>query len=121
MKTVQSVSSGAATFDQVSQAIIYNYQVTNTGTAGYASDAIIFDDQISPILGDTLCFDSVGGTQTFDQLDVVKCPATYTVTQADIDAEVINNTATADAVSPQDTAITDEGAVALFRRPRTRR
>ncbi|MGB8813563.1 MAG: DUF11 domain-containing protein, partial [Paracoccaceae bacterium] len=98
VKTVQSVSSGAATFNQVGQTITYNYQVTNTGTAGYASDVTIFDDQISPISGDTLCFDSVGGTQTFDQLDVVNCPATYTVTQADMDRGFVLNEATAKSI-----------------------
>ena len=75
--------------------ITYTYDVTNRAPAGGAGVAIsepifIDDDKFS---GPQLCFDPAPGFVGIDE--TVSCSFIYTVTQADLDAESVTNTAIA--------------------------
>ena len=45
--------------------------------------------------------------------DTIDCSATYTVTQADVDAGSIDNTATISGLDPTDTPVTDTAAATV--------
>ncbi|MDP2081509.1 MAG: hypothetical protein U0934_17455, partial [Pseudotabrizicola sp.] len=94
----KSIVSGAP-FAELNDPIVYNFRVTNSGNAAFIQDVRVFDNVISPIDGDTLCFDSQGGTVNFPPVaadplaGVVECQATYFVTQADLDRGFVTNEA----------------------------
>ena len=79
------------TFDSVGDILTYEYEVTNTGNVLIA-DLAVSDDKINTVLCDV---SAVGNNDAnFDPAEAVICTASYTVTQADIDAgEVTNNAA----------------------------
>jgi uncharacterized repeat protein (TIGR01451 family) len=84
VKSTSSTGYGAA-----GNAIAYSYLVTNTGTTT-ENDVAVSDNLIS----DVSCPDSTlapGASET--------CTGSYTVTQADVDAGSVTNTATASATS----------------------
>ncbi|MGL4310402.1 MAG: DUF7507 domain-containing protein, partial [Paracoccaceae bacterium] len=97
-KTLVGISTGTPTFEAVGDVITYNFRVTNSGNASFVRDVVVSDDVISPISGDVTCFDSQGGTVTFAPGAVVDCQATYTVTQADLDAGGVQNVASAASI-----------------------
>ncbi|WP_237066694.1 beta strand repeat-containing protein [Loktanella sp. M215] len=87
LELVKSVTSGAP-FDAVGDTITYDYVVTNRGNTTLTSPIRVADDRTTvtcPAL-------AVGGLSPGAALT---CIATYPVTQADLDAGDVTNTATA--------------------------
>ncbi|MFT4214704.1 MAG: hypothetical protein QM622_08010, partial [Microbacterium sp.] len=90
------------TVDAVGDTVTYTFAVTNTGNAT-VSDIAIDETAFSGsgTLSDIECdATSLASGESTD------CTATYTVTQADIDAGVITNTAVATGTDPSDAAVT---------------
>jgi large repetitive protein len=85
----------------VGQILNYSYTVTNTGNAAFASDVTVFDNKIA---GGILCHDSLGGTIPLSPASTgpaptsATCTANYTVTQADLDAGFVTNSAYAQSI-----------------------
>ena len=74
-----------ATYDDVGDVIAYSYLVTNTGNVTMTGPVTVADDRATcDVPGQGL---APGASVT--------CTATYTVTQADLDAGAVMNTATA--------------------------
>jgi len=78
------------TYDNVGQLIIYSYTITNTGTVTLGpAQFVINDDKISAPI-------NCGSDATsLAPNAIVTCSATYAITQADLDAEYVINTASA--------------------------
>src|SRR4051812_9228002 len=97
LSLVKSITSGDP-FDSVGDVISYSYVVTNNGNVRIAPPVRVTDDKATdetcPALG------AVGNGDGFlDPGESVTCTATYTVTQADLDAGSVTNLATARAGS----------------------
>jgi uncharacterized repeat protein (TIGR01451 family) len=91
-----SDSSTTAGYGKAGDTVSYDDTVTNTGTTTL-SDVAVTD----PAIADVSCPDATlapGASET--------CTGTYTVTQADVDAGSVTDTATATAQSPSATTIT---------------
>jgi uncharacterized repeat protein (TIGR01451 family) len=97
-KSTTSTGYGAA-----GDVIPYDYVVTNPGTVAI-SDVAVTDDHVSGVS----CPDS-----TLAAGDSETCTGSYTVTQADVDAGSVANTATAAGTAPGDVAVISEPAVAV--------
>jgi uncharacterized repeat protein (TIGR01451 family) len=85
-------SASPATYDHAGQTITYTYTVTNTAKAGGF-----------PLSGVTVTDPLTGGCTievTLDPGESATCTATYTVTQEDMTAGSITNTATASGDTP---------------------
>ncbi|MFW2589811.1 DUF7507 domain-containing protein [Sagittula sp. SSi028] len=81
--------TGPASYDALGQTLSYAFSVTNTGNVTLAE--VTVSDPLIPAMSCVLSSIAPGATAS--------CPsASYTVTQADVDAETIVNTATAVAV-----------------------
>ena len=94
-------SAAPSTYDHVGQLITYTYEVTNTGNVTVVGQITVTDDKVTVTCPPTA---ALAPGQS------VICTATYTVTQADLDAGQIVNTASASngvVTSPPDTAIVD--------------
>ena len=90
-----------ASFDGVGQVLTYQFDVTNSGNVTLAGPISIADARITDAGGDITCPEvPTGGLAPMDMLT---CSGTYAVTQEDIDAGRIDNTATAstDGVSSE--------------------
>ncbi|MFZ5965375.1 DUF7507 domain-containing protein [Thalassococcus sp. BH17M4-6] len=83
--------SGPAQFSSVGEVLTYTFEVTNTGNV--TLDQVTVSDPLIPSLSCVLTDIAPLGSDN--------CSDTYTVTQADLDAEQIDNTATAVAVPTQ--------------------
>ncbi|MEM1149129.1 MAG: Ig-like domain-containing protein [Pseudomonadota bacterium] len=87
-----------ASFAALNDVITYSYAVTNqqpVGGIGVAITQPVFVDD-DKLAGPFLCYDpGAPGNGPINVGQTVTCTATYTVTQADLDAEEITNTATA--------------------------
>ena len=85
--TLNDVAGGTAGFADVGETIDYTFRVVNIGNVT-VTDIAVTDD----LAGTVTC-----DVTTLAPLAVAQCAATdpYTVTQADVDAGVIHNTATA--------------------------
>ncbi len=82
-----------ASFDTVDQVLPYRFDVTNTGNVTLAGPVSIADAMITDAGGAITCAAVPEGG--LPPMDSVTCEASYAVTQADIDAGKIDNTATA--------------------------
>src|SRR4029079_17213991 len=71
-------SASPATYDHVGQVISYGYLVTNTGNVTLAGPFSVSDDRSTD--------ESCPATATLAPLASVSCTATYTISQADLDA-----------------------------------
>jgi LPXTG-site transpeptidase (sortase) family protein len=92
---VKSIVSGDP-YSAVGGTIGYQYVVTNTGNVSLTGPVTIADDQTT----DESCpaVNTVGDLDgELDPLESITCTASHTVTQADIDAGSLTNTATASA------------------------
>ncbi len=94
VKSLQTPLAGIGVGDPLD----YDFVVTNTGNVDL--DTIVVTDPL------------VGGTVTCPQntlapAESMTCSASYTVTQTDVDAGQIANTATVDAEDPDDNPVTD--------------
>jgi uncharacterized repeat protein (TIGR01451 family) len=76
-----------ATYTQAGQQITYTYTITNTGNSDIADPVFVQDDRI-----DVACPDSAGGLAMGASL---VCSGIYTVTDADVKAGSVTNTASA--------------------------
>ncbi|MEV5573787.1 hypothetical protein AB0L06_27410 [Spirillospora sp. NPDC052269] len=90
-------SADPMTYSTVGETITYTYQVTNTGNESLNNVAITDDlPGLSAITCDTTSL-APGASTT--------CHATYQITQADLDAGSVHNTATASATEPDGTPV----------------
>ena len=102
-------SANPATFSTLDETITYTYTVTNTGgvTATPLALPTISDDKIN---GGT-AFDCGTGTLAYNATRT--CNATYQITQADLDAGTVTNTAVAHA----GTVTSNQAQATVTRRP----
>ncbi len=99
LKLVKSASP--LSYNQVGQVITYSYVVTNTGNVTVLGQITVTDDKVTVTCPPTASL-APGASIT--------CTASHTVTQADLDAGQIVNTASASngvVTSPPDTATVD--------------
>ncbi len=94
---VVTKSVDPATYDAVDQLLVYTIIVTNTGDLTLSSVAV---DDVAPGPG-AFELDCLALTPELAPDHSGICQATYAVTQADLDAGLILNTAVASASSPQ--------------------
>lgn len=85
-------TSSTASFDAVGDTLAYSYLVTNSGNVTLTAAVTVTDDRITA--PNTVACPALpgGGLAPGAQLT---CTATYTITQADLDAGSVTNTATA--------------------------
>src|SRR5690606_13066664 len=89
----------------VGETISYTFTVTNEGNVSLSN--IVVDD---PLLGGPLAGPASGDTNGDGILDVTETwiyTGTYTITQADIDAGQVTNQATATAIAPDQSTVSD--------------
>ena len=95
-------SANPTTFSETGTVITYSYEVTNTGNVTLTS-VTVNDDK----LGAISCPDA-----TLVPAQIEECTATYTTTQADLDAGSLTNTATATGQPPDSLPVpTDQSTV----------
>jgi uncharacterized repeat protein (TIGR01451 family) len=86
------------TYDAVGDVISYSYLVTNAGTVTLSGPFTVSDDQATD--------ENCPATATLAPGDSITCTASYTITQADLDAGSVTNVASATngtVTSPTDT------------------
>jgi large repetitive protein len=88
----------------VGQVLTYTIRTTNTG------DVTVSGVTVSDPLIPSLSCPAVNISPTLPS-NFAECVGTYTVTQADFDAGVINNTATASGLTPQGNPVSDTGTL----------
>ena len=93
-------SSNASAATKAGDVVTFNFVVTNTGNVTITSFAVT-----DPLPG--LSAIDCGGVTSLAPLATVTCTATYTVKQADVDAGVINNTATVNGQTATAGPVTD--------------
>jgi uncharacterized repeat protein (TIGR01451 family) len=98
-------SANVSSYSAAGTPVTYSYQVTNSGNATLSSVAVT---DPMPGLSPVTCPDSSlapGASET--------CTATYTTTQADVDAGAITNTGTATGTPPTGPAVTASSSVTI--------
>ncbi|MFE4593788.1 DUF7507 domain-containing protein [Streptomyces laurentii] len=103
----KSVSPGSAT---VGDQVTYTYVATNTGETAL-SDLSVADTEFS---GSGTAPTVICPAATLAPSVSVTCEATYVVTEADVQAGKVTNTATATAQNPSGTAVNSAPANAVF-------
>ncbi len=88
----KTVDGGATTFAQVGEVITYNYVVANIGSVDIF-DIAVEDDKIGTVTCTPTTLPSVEAGAPAPNMAM--CSATYTVTQADLDAGTLTNVAQA--------------------------
>ena len=84
-----------ATYDSVGDVIAYSYLVTNTGNVRLAGPVTVADDKATVVCPNV---NTVGNNDGFlDPAESVTCTASYSITQADLNAGSVTNTAKASA------------------------
>lgn len=86
-------------YDSVGDVINYSFEVTNIGNVAISGPITIDDD----LATDEACpaVTTVGnGDNLLDVAETIVCTASYTITQADLDAGSVTNTATASGTDP---------------------
>ena len=89
-------------FAAVDDVLSYEYEVTNTGNVTIIDPITVSDDRIASVTCPVLPAGGLGVTES------ITCTASYTVTQADLDAGDVTNIASAtdgNVTSPTDTAV----------------
>ncbi|WP_073141131.1 DUF7507 domain-containing protein [Litoreibacter ascidiaceicola] len=86
---VVKTSDLTGNFDTLGQMITYSYDVTNTGNTTLPNAITVADNKITSVTCDAL---PAGG---LPPMGVVTCTGTYAITQPDIDAGFVTNTASA--------------------------
>jgi len=92
--TLNAQNSGDS-FSTVGQVINYNYVVANTGQTVLSGPVVINDDKMAVMCPDLTSIGNLDGA--LDPNESVNCPHAYSITQADLDAGSVTNTATASA------------------------
>lgn len=86
-----AVLASSPNFSQVNQTITYTYQIKNTGSAPLGpTQFVVTDTRISPTP-----INCQGNTMLLGPGETVSCTVDYKTTQADVDAKVITDSATA--------------------------
>jgi len=81
------------TFNTVGQTINYNYSITNTGQTVLPGPLLIADDRMTVTCP---ALTSIGNLdESLDPNETITCPHSYNITQADLSAGSVTNTATA--------------------------
>ena len=88
-------------YGKAGDVISYSYVVTNTGTTTISGIGVS-DNMIASVN----CPDSVAGPG-----DLETCTGSYAVTQADVDAGSVTNTATANGTNPQSVAVASNSSI----------
>ncbi len=104
-----------STYSAVDEVIGYSYLVTNSGNVSLAGPVTVADDKASATCPDVATVGNLDGV--LDPGESVTCSATYTITQGDLNAGSVTNTATASAdgtdSNPDDETVTANQAPAL--------
>jgi len=88
-----SVQNAGETFNTVGQQVLYNYSITNVGQTILPGPVIIADNKMSVICPDLT---AIGNKDGFlDPNETLTCPQSYSITQADLNAGSVANSATA--------------------------
>ena len=95
--------AGVPTGNAAGDTIDYTFLVTNTGNVTLS--AIVVDD---PLVGAVDC-----PVTSLAPGESTTCTATYTLTQADVDAGVVDNTATATGTDPNGTEVSDTDSASV--------
>ena len=103
-------SPSPATVSAVGQKVTYSFAVTNSGNVSVSSLSVT-DTQTAP--AGALDAAPTCPTTTLAPGASATCTATYTVTQADLDAGTIKDTATATGKSPSGATVTSPAAQAV--------
>ncbi len=82
-------SSVATSFATLGERLPYSFLVTNSGNATFTNPVNVSDNRI----GNIPCFSPTGADPTFTPGETVTCTGDYYVTQADLDAGSVTNTA----------------------------
>ena len=104
------MATSPLTYDAPGQVISYGYVVTNTGNVTLAGPFSVSDDKATD--------ESCPATATLAPGASITCTASYTITQADIDAGSVVNVASAtngSVTSPVDTATVTAAQAASLR------
>ena len=97
-------------YGSVGQEITYTFQVTNT------SNVVLTNVNVTdPLPG--LSAISCPATELAANGGTMDCTATYNITQADMDAKVVNNTATARGTAPNGTEVSDQDTATISTEP----
>jgi uncharacterized repeat protein (TIGR01451 family) len=107
--TVKKTAS-PTTFSKVGQPITYSFLVTNTGDVTITDTTVV--DTAFTGTGTLSAVSCPGGAMSMLPGAQVTCTATYTVTQADLDAGSISNTATASGNDPSHGLVTSPPSTA---------
>ncbi len=101
--------AGVPSGNSAGDTVDYTFLVTNTGNVTLTG--IVVDD---PLVGTVDC-----PTTTLAPTESTTCTATYTLTQADVDAGVVDNTATVTGTDPNGTDVdaTDTASVPITAAP----
>jgi len=94
-------TSDTSTYSTVGQTITYQFLMTNTGNVSLANVQLT-----DPLPGPSALSCNPAAGTTIAPRGTMRCTATYKVTQADIDARSIKNTATVAAVAPSGETLT---------------
>ncbi|GAB4460791.1 MAG: hypothetical protein Kow0070_17470 [Anaerolineales bacterium] len=91
-----SVQAQSGTFDSVGQTIAFRYTVTNSGTTVLAGPVTVTDAKIPAVSCPAV--NTVGNlNDALDPAETLDCVASYSITQADLNAASVTSTATASA------------------------
>ncbi len=95
------------TYSAAGQSVTYSYVVTNTGNVTMSAPFTVADDKIvSPnAVSCPATPTSLAPATATTAAGSITCTATYTTTQADVNAGSVTNTATATGNDPSDTAV----------------
>lgn len=91
---LEKAITGGSPYDAVGDVVSYSYTVTNTGNITLTAPITVTDDRISRITCPSLPGAGIPPLGTY------VCTASYTVTQADLDAGSVLNTASATLTQP---------------------
>lgn len=105
-KTAGAPTDPDANGPDVGDAVTYTFTVTNTGATTVSNVAI--DDGLLGLTG------LVCGTAPLAPGESTECTATYSLTQQDVDRGRVDNTATAQATSPNGTVSDSDPAQVVF-------
>ena len=93
VRLTAQTQSGVNTYTQVGEVITYQYVVTNTGNQELAGQVTITDPGRQAVCPNV---NTVGDLDAFlDLNETITCTATYTITDADVNAGSLTNIATA--------------------------
>ncbi|MFE6869428.1 hypothetical protein ACFVFS_23100 [Kitasatospora sp. NPDC057692] len=104
-------SASPTTVSTVGESVAYSFQVTNTGNVDLTNvtvaDTVFSGTGTPPVISCPSTMLAVGASLT--------CTATYTVTQADVDAGRVTNTATATDDEASDRALGTRGTGSVIK------